>query len=303
MIFSELYSAYYQAVAAILSQCRDGCIDSVKMRAVTEQFAFAESALTILPSLQSGKWQLLRPDMRTTLKHPPTMPLTNIQKQWLKAISLDPRIRLFDVQLPELEEVIPLFTAQDVYFYDRYTDGDPFEDEGYGKNFRIVLSSIREKTPLSVCVRSHNDTMIRTKCFPVRLEYSEKDDKFRLITSGSRYLRVIRLSNLVSCEKITDGNRYPLHTERIQSKIIEITITDKRNALERCMMHFSHFEKQAYHIDADRYLLKIRYDERDEAELVIRILSFGPMIEVTAPQEFRNLMIDKLKKQQLLDIF
>ncbi|MBO5840951.1 MAG: hypothetical protein J6Q86_05970, partial [Methanobrevibacter sp.] len=49
------------------------------------------------------------------------------------AISLDPRIKLFDVKFEGLDDVEPLFTPDDYCIYDKYGDGDPFEDEGYIK--------------------------------------------------------------------------------------------------------------------------------------------------------------------------
>ena len=63
------------------------------------------------------------------------------------------------------------------------------------------------------------------------------------------------------------------------------------------MLHFAHFEKQAEKLDKKHYLVKIRYAHDDEPEMVIRILSFGPMAEVTEPESFRKLVIEKLKNQ------
>ena len=64
------------------------------------------------------------------------------------------------------------------------------------------------------------------------------------------------------------------------------------------MLHFAHFEKQAEKLDKKQYLLKIKYAISDEPEMVIRILSFGPLIEVLGSEKIRNLVIEKLKKQQ-----
>ena len=63
------------------------------------------------------------------------------------------------------------------------------------------------------------------------------------------------------------------------------------------MLHFAHFEKQAEKLDKKHYLVKIKYAHDDEPEMVIRILSFGPMIEVLESESFRKLVIEKLKKQ------
>ena len=76
MIFSEIYSAYYNAIAAVLSELIDGEKSEKELQRIVMQRAFGESVLTIMPSLKSERWQLIRPDMTTALDHKPTMPLT-----------------------------------------------------------------------------------------------------------------------------------------------------------------------------------------------------------------------------------
>lgn len=93
MIFSELYSAYYNTVAKILKTAIAHPIEERGLRKIIEEHAFGESILNINPCLAKGKWQLLKPDGTPVIKNVPTMPTTTIQKQWLKAISLDKRIR------------------------------------------------------------------------------------------------------------------------------------------------------------------------------------------------------------------
>lgn len=154
MIFSELYGAYYNTVAAVLRKAVQRPLTKEDLRTVIERCAFSESVLSIEPALTSEKWQLLRPDGTTPLLHPPTMPLTVLQKRWLKAISLDPRIRLFDFDSSGLEDVPPLFTPDDIYIFDRYADGDPFEDEVYIQIFHRILDAIKKRYPLSIDVKT-----------------------------------------------------------------------------------------------------------------------------------------------------
>ena len=61
---------------------------------------------------------------------------------------------------------------------------------------------------------------------------------------------------------------------------ITLKVSRERNTLERCMLHFAHFEKRAEKTD-DHYLLHIRINSEDITELVIRVLSFGPMVETS----------------------
>lgn len=79
-------------------------------------------------------------------------------------------------------------------------------------------------------------------------------------------------------------------------------ITDERNALERVMLHFAHFEKQAERIDDDHYILRIKYYENDETEVVIRVLSFGPYIRVIEPKSFAELIRKRLISQRSCEL-
>ena len=77
-------------------------------------------------------------------------------------------------------------------------------------------------------------------------------------------------------------------------------IYDDRKALERVMLAFAHFEKSAVQIDENTYRLSLNYDSFDETELVIRVLSFGPMVKVLEPASFVNLVRERIDRQMEL---
>ena len=66
------------------------------------------------------------------------------------------------------------------------------------------------------------------------------------------------------------------------------------------LLHFAHFKKVAKRIEEDRYSITIYYDREDETEILIRILSFGPLIKVTAPVHFIELIKQRLLEQKKL---
>ncbi len=297
MIFSELYSAYYNTVAAIISAIIDGEHSEKELQKIVTDYAFGESVLTILPSLKNQKWQLVHQDMTTAIKHIPTMPLTTLQKQWLKAISLDPRVKLFNVTFPDLEDTEPLFTPEDYYIYDKYGDGDPYEDEEYIRQFRVISEAIRKNSQIIFEMLNRKGEKIFVRCRPVRLEYSEKDDKFRLITAGWRAVSTVNLAKIRNCTRYTGPRHSMGEAKSVIRETVTVKIYDERNAMERFMLHFAHFEKVAEKLDNKNYLVKIKYDPDDKIEMVIRILAFGQMVEVVAPEDFRDLIIEKLKKQ------
>ncbi len=303
MIFSELYSAYYNAVAKIIEKAldSDSSISEKEIKECIFDQAFSESVLTILPALRSGKWKLFNDDMSPIIKHKPTMPLTNVEKQWLKAISEDPRIRLFGVELPDLEDVQPLFTKDDYRIYDCYNDGDPYEDEAYIKHFRTLLSAIKNKMPVRIRMTNKQGRTIKSSFIPTGFEYSMKDDKIRVITKGCKFRR-FNLGKITYCE-LYDG-QLPLNQKSQTENLKDLTlkIYDERNALERAMLHFAHFEKRVEKCDKKTYILHLSYYEDDETEIVIRVLSFGPCVKVLSPQSFIELIKKRLISQKSCEL-
>lgn len=299
-MFSELYSSYYNAVAAIVKAACDHPLQKGELREIINENAFGESLLNMEPALTEERWQLLTKDGSTPIRHAPTMPLTTLQKRWLKAISLDPRIRLFSDDLPDWPEVQPLFTPEDICVFDRYLDGDPYEEEVYIQRFRLILDAIRHRTPLSIDTASRKGNPVTRILMPEYLEYSEKDDKFRLVGSGCAYGGTVNLNRILRCSVSTYPPVFgPDQATRPVKKTVELTVTDQRNALERVLMHFAHFEKEAARLEDGRYRITVTYEEKDETEMVIRVLSFGPMVWVTSPPAFVEMIKERLKRQKL----
>jgi len=209
-------------------------------------------------------------------------------------------VKLFDLDFSGLEDVEPLFTHEDYIVYDKYSDGDDFEDENYIEHFRIILDSIRKGYPLKIAINNRHGERVTLNILADSLEYSEKDDKFRIITRDSG-MAVVNVGRIISCEKY-EGNRVRAMKRNPKTKKLVFEVTDERNALERSMMHFAHFEKQTERIDNDIYLVTLFYDKDDETEMVIRILSFGPKIRVIEPENFINLIKDRLKRQKSCEL-
>ena len=298
MLFHEIYSCYYNAVAEILSLAVEKALTPGKMKEIIAEKACSESFLEIIPALTTEKWQLLDANLQTPLKHIPSMPVTTLQKRWLKAISLDKRIKLFGVKFDLPDDIQPLFTPDDFVVFDKYADGDPYEDEKYIKIFRTVLEAVHAQQKIKVEYAGHKGNCRRITCDPYKIEYSEKDDKFRVFVSGCRFATIMNIANIKECEIIGDA-RSPRLPEAIHSSEYFIAeLVDERNALERFMLHFAHFKKQAERLPGSRYRIQIFYDKNDELELLIRVLSFGPFVKVTEPDTFIELIKERLKKQK-----
>ncbi|MDE7156587.1 MAG: WYL domain-containing protein [Lachnospiraceae bacterium] len=303
MLFHEIYSCYYNAVAKILSSAVSGTLTEVQMKEIITQNTFSESFLTILPALEQERWQLLDHSLHTPLKHAPTLPLTTLELRWLKAVSLDSRIRLFQPEYEILHELAasdipPLFTPSDYVIFDKYEDGDSYSEEHYINIFHTILTALRSRKKIKVCYSGKKGIHRTFACSPFRLEYSEKDDKFRLLIGGCRFTDIINVGRIESCEILLEEADIRNHISKSNSNHFVLELDDRRNALERVMLHFAHFEKEAERLSNNRYRIKIHYNQEDETELVIRVLSFGPLIKVIEPESFINLIKERLILQK-----
>lgn len=303
MLFHEIYGCYYNAVARILDSAVSGTLTEAGMKELVTRNTFSESFLTILPALEQERWQLLDSSLHTPLKHPPTLPLSTLELRWLKAVALDPRIRLFRQEYEFLQKIIktdipPLFTPSDYVNFDQYGDGDPYTEEHYIRIFHTILTALRTRKKIKVCYLGKKGIRRNFFCSPVRLEYSEKDDKFRLLVDDCRFTDIINVSRIETCGILSEDTDIRNHISKTNSSYFILELEDRRNALERVMMHFAHFEKEAGRLSDDRYQIKIRYNREDETELVIRVLSFGPLIKVTEPCSFIDLIKERLIQQK-----
>ncbi len=332
MLFNEVYGNYYSAVARILKLAVRGELTRQDIYEIAGSKAFAESVLSIPGPLNSGEWPLLTEELKedptgnltekltTPLKHEPETPLTTLQKRWLKALLEDPRIRLFDVpaegaegpaggaegsgggslkRLAEgLEDVQPLYKPGTVVYFDQYSDGDPYEDKEYTEIFHTVLRGLREKRKLRISFTSASGNSHCWECVPLKLEYSLKDDKFRLIISGDGRDNTINIARISECELLDPFDAEEAAETGREKKQLVMELTDERNALERAMLHFSHLEKETVKLDKGRYRITLRYNLEDETEILIRVLSFGPVVRVLGPDSFIERIRERLKMQK-----
>ena len=299
MLFNEVYGVYYQILGDAINLAIKGDLNRGKLSEIVKEKGFAESNLVLPAAILDQKWPLIDKSYNTSIKHEVTMPMTRDEKQWLKALLLDPRMKLFGVTDEGLEDVEPLFTQDMFVYFDQYTDGDPYDDEAYIQCFRKILAAIRERKQIWIEYISLAKEHISIRGTAKALEYSEKDDRFRLrLTLPDGRERTINLSQINDCGIIDKPASAEKVHFRIKTTIIELV--DERKAMERAMLHFSHFEKETEQIEEGVYRIKLRYQVEDENEVIIRLISFGPMIRVISPEEIVNGIHNRIQKQLML---
>jgi len=282
---------------------------------VTEN-GFGESALYLIPKLTEGQWGLFNKEQGCYLPvlEQPLLPMSLLQKRWLKTMLEDERISLFltDIQIQmlseQLQDIQPLFEQKDFCYYDRYTDGDCYQDALYRENFQKMLTAIHRGEGLRILFECGTGESRSVQVLPCKLEYSVKNDCFRLLALQFRRskekLMIIRLSRVKSVELtgMIAGTKPDIDqwiNAQYEKEPVRVLIRDSRNAMERVSLKFANYKKKTRKLDEDLYECEIYYNKDNETELLIEILSFGPMLKVLGNEHFIGLIRERLEKQNI----
>ena len=161
---------------------------------------------------------------------------------------------------------------------------------------------------------SKNKDLKYIRCAPVKIQYSEKNDVFRLYVCGIRdgkrigcsVINIGRICKVKGTGEFYNGelSAENLFKERICGTPAVIRVTEERNARERFLIEFAAYEKRAeMNTATDECIVTLMYDKNDETEILIRLLSFGPIIEILGPPALREKAAQRVKKQaELLGI-
>lgn len=322
-LFSEVYGCYFAVVSKLLGQAGNG-LTKEEIEAFVSTHGFYDSTFHLLPSLHSGEWNLLHKEQEhyySKLFGDARRPFTVLEKAWLKAIMQDSRIRLFldDTQYQELAaelaDIEPLFCQDDFHIYDQHLDGDDFSDPDYRACFQIIRRAIRDKMALFIEYRGGSGKRTRKLYYPYQLNFSDRDNKFRVKCTGEyqdeRKLKgyILNLSRIMDVRFVkgafpSEKNLQELEEKALGVEPVILEISEERNALERCMMQFASFKRHTeYDRERDVYTCRIWYSIADETELLIRILSFGPVVKVLGPEPFLQQVKERVRKQLLMGFY
>lgn len=315
-LFSEVYGCYYLVLQKLLTRVE--ALELPQMRQQIMREGFGESMLYMIPKIESGEWKLFTRRGKlfySKLKQDFALPVSTLQQSYLKALLEDPRIHLFlseptkKLLQDALTSAEPLWHQDDFYYFDRFADADPYEDAHYQKNFRTILTGIRQRQYVDIDYNSPKGRRLHHHYLPCRLEYSVKNDRFRLIAlERKKQNHRLELLNLSRMQQVSLIDCYADNSIDINEKIqasyykepLRLLIKDERNALERAMLHFANYEKNTTRIDDNTYECLIYYNETMETELVIEVMSFGPMLTVLGSEKFLRALRARLQRQQNL---
>lgn len=316
-LFSEIYNCYFQVIKSLIE--KKDYISEEELNYRIKNSGFEESILYLLPKLTENGWGFYKKQegvLYSKLSSDFYVPLTDLQKSYLKAILLDDKISLFlsDKEIENINvafaDVNPLFQPDDFYYYDQFADKDDYKNPEYKRHFQTIIAAIKKHQYLDIDYESRHNHRIHHCCLPCRLEYSIKNDCFRMLAvrenihrnTNIEILNLSRIKEITPCNKIVkklpDINRFLQRS--YYKEPVKILIKNQRNAMERAMLQFANYEKNTRKIDDNTYECLIYYNKKVETELLIEILSFGPMIKVVGNETFLKLVKERLSRQAML---
>ncbi len=307
-IFSEIYGTYYFIVNQILSQNRP--LAAEEIREIIQNSGYKETLLHLEPQLLlEGNWDLLRKENDAFIPIIPAIQpvYREFERRFLKTILNDSRIALFLSSEEQakwqnhLEDVTPLFSGSDIFYFDQFADGDIYTDSNYIKCFKVILEAIQTNKHVYLEYEQSQKRLLTGVFNPQILEFSQKNNRFRLqarlVQNNTDY--TLNMQQILSAVLKEESSCKPFASEPA-TKTIHCTLYNQRNALERAMLHFASYQKVTKQLDDETYQLAISYPAQVESELLIQILSFGPMLRVTAPSAFIHLLKHRLQRQMEL---
>ena len=317
-IFHEIYSTYFRIASEILKLPH---ITEKSIYEIIKRDGFRDSVLFLpqkfIPQNDNSDWGLLikkNNELVPVTKNKPVEILTEIQKQWIKAILDDPKIHLFlenntIVSLKKrLENVKPFYNRKHFRYTDKFSDGDNFCNQNYQANFRKIINAVKSHEILEITFISGNGKKICKEYIPLKIQYSAKNDRFRFFCfsvengeiSTAGIINIGRIKSIKPTGKYWKNN---ISTDEYFQKRkcvnpVIVRISNERNAKERFFMEFAPYEKCTLSDSTDgKCTVKIWYDYQEETELLIRLLSFGAVIEILEPHRFRRQVKKRITRQ------
>ena len=236
-------------------------------------------------------------------------PLTDLEAKWLLTLLDDNKAKMFfgdeeitavrNTILKEKNHISPFKTESIVYFdrYYRYCD-----IEAEGARLKTVIKAMNQARTLKIRYLSLHNNTVSGEFKPLAVEYSKRDDVFRVILRAAvKNAPFTMVLGNIEEMTITDTRFDPAQaaeelekTLQNNRKSVVIEFYDRRNLADRILSEFSPCEKIcSYDPETELYTLTVFYQRDDELEMVIRLMGYGSEISIKDTEHPIYLEIEK----------
>lgn len=237
----------------------------------------------------------------------PVLPFlfTTIEKRYLKTLLKNPLFQhwLGEEAMEHLNSYLLDTAAFPDFFQDMSQGGEKFPLPN-PEMFLAMYESIIEKRMISFSYRgSYGNKYKKKDYFPYRLLLDKETGLWQILVFSKNQkkeficnLERIRDFSLTE-EWFSDDLQGYLNKNR-EERCLVLKLRPDKNSIERSFLLFhDYLSNPSYDKEKDRYTLSIPYYPKwEEEDLRSKVFSLGSAVEVLEPQEFRDKIIEEIKK-------
>lgn len=196
-----------------------------------------------------------------------------------------------------IKDVREAWNPADITIKNLFARGASEVNEEYHQQLSLIAKAVRNHASVSYdYIRPGYAEITGAEVFPVKIEFSVVNDRFRICAYNSGESRFVKM-NLDRMKKIRYGNKISEkdlqkdYQEFIKknTKILVLEADPVGHVIERCFRVFSYYDRRArYDREEDKYRLEISYMRTDEKEVIKNILSMGSYVIVSEPRQVRE---------------
>ena len=298
-IFDEYYGRYYHVAESVLKNAINKGLAPHEVRSLILENGFEGTVLNIDKDFVKN-WKMFTRDEKglyhSVVKSVPRLSPTELEYRWLKSIGQDDKFGLFSDGPACDKNSEYLYDRDMLVYFDRPSRADDFKNERYISNFRCILSAIGKKRMLEIEYEGKDGQNSNTiTALPLKLDYSIKDDRFRLVIYRRHAYNYLLLSKIISCRLGQEAKNIDIGL--FDDSELCFTLFDEHNALERIMLQLADYKKEVYRLNDGNYEVKLYYNKGDEGQIIGRLLSFGPYVRVKSPDSVVRQIAQKVSEQ------
>lgn len=317
-LFDETENKYYELVAYLLDCKRefsrselnkiiDDMLTGEPDFEVTEALFEAEEGEELIFQEKDG---FIKPILEShfPIRH------SEIEKQALRSIvSSDYCHHFLDSSTIEkvkncVQGIEETWDPKDITIKNLFSDGDKVA-QSYLEELKLIAKAIMEQRAISYDnIRPGRIEINGKKTFPVKIEYSVVNDKFRIIAYEPQEYRFIKmnlsaLKNVQICDEVLQINLQKEYQEflKANTKHVILDVDPIGHVIERCFRVFSYYDRKARFDKADnKYRLEVSYLKADENEVIKNILSMGSSVVVIEPRTIQKEVYRRIKAASMV---
>lgn len=310
-LFNDYKNRYYRCIQNIINQIYNGeKYDKKDIRKILHNAYLEEESILVNELVNKNFFKFEDDIVKLRIDYNIPIRLNDLELAYLKMFVEDDEFNkvLNDEILEKLKKNLNDVQSLDYNKFwkreniDKY--GDSLKNNEIRNNILILEKAILNNKYIKYSSKNRNGDIFENKiAYPYKIEYSIKNNKYRLIIFFDNRAIKINIDSITDIKILEE--RDVLEKEKIQiqdfiknrkniGEPLVLKIEDNNNTLDRCFNLFSAYDKKYYYDTDNNLILNIYYHNFDEAEIVRDILSLGKSVIVLEPKKIRDKVVERI---------